>query len=211
MTLFLRLLLLLGFVTSATAAEPLRVMSFNVRYATAADGDNAWTKRTDLFFATIAAYAPDLIGFQEVVAVQHDALTARLTDYAFSGVARDDGQRKGEWSCIGYRKARFTAVAEGNFWLSETPEVIGSKSWDAALTRICSWVRLRETATGKEFSDQFEAARAADEWRQTQSAESTWTATGASRGRRQKTAPSRCSWRKTGAARCWCWRRRAES
>ena len=116
MTLFLRLLLLLGFVTSATAAEPLRVMSFNVRYATAADGDNAWTKRTDLFFATIAAYAPDLIGFQEVVAVQHDALTARLTDYAFSGVARDDGQRKGEWSCIGYRKARFTAVAEGNFW-----------------------------------------------------------------------------------------------
>lgn len=103
------------------------------------------------FFATIAAYAPDLIGFQEVVAVQHDALTARLTDYAFSGVARDDGQRKGEWSCIGYRKARFTAVAEGNFWLSETPEVIGSKSWDAALTRICSWVRLRETATGKEF------------------------------------------------------------
>ena len=151
MTLFLRLLLLLGFVTSATAAEPLRVMSFNVRYATAADGDNAWTKRTELFFATIAAYAPDLIGFQEVVAVQHDALTARLTDYAFSGVARDDGQRKGEWSCIGYRKARFTAVAEGNFWLSETPEVIGSKSWDAALTRICSWVRLRETATGKEF------------------------------------------------------------
>ena len=38
MTLFLRLLLLLGLVTSATAAEPWRVMSFNVRYATAADG-----------------------------------------------------------------------------------------------------------------------------------------------------------------------------
>ncbi|MSU47824.1 MAG: endonuclease/exonuclease/phosphatase family protein [Opitutus sp.] len=147
----LRLLLLLGLTTFASAAEPWRVMSFNVRYAAAKDGENGWPKRTELFFDTIAAFAPDLIGFQEVIAVQHDALTARMPDYGFSGVARDDGQRQGEWSCIAYRKARFTAVDAGNFWLSETPEVAGSKSWDAALTRICSWVRLRETGTGKEF------------------------------------------------------------
>lgn len=152
MTKFIvRLLLLLGCATCSAAAEPLRVMSFNVRNSDARDGENAWPKRTEFFFTTIAAFVPDLIGFQEVLAVQHDALTARMTDYAFSGVARDDGHRKGEWSCIGYRKARFTKVAEGNFWLSETPDLIGSKSWDAALTRICSWVRLRETDTGKEF------------------------------------------------------------
>ncbi|MSU24422.1 MAG: endonuclease/exonuclease/phosphatase family protein [Opitutus sp.] len=151
MTLILRLLLCFSPVVGATAAEPLRVMSFNVRNSDARDGENAWPKRTDLFFETITRFAPDLIGFQEVLAVQHDAITTRMSDYGFSGVARDDGQRKGEWSCIGYRKARFTAVAAGNFWLSETPDVIGSKSWDAALTRICSWVRLRETATGKEF------------------------------------------------------------
>jgi endonuclease/exonuclease/phosphatase family metal-dependent hydrolase len=134
-----------------SVAAPLRVMSFNVRYATAPDGENAWPHRTELFFATIGAFAPDLIGFQEVIAVQHDALTARMPDYGLSGVARDDGLRQGEWSCIAYRKARFTAIDEGNFWLSETPEVAGSKSWDAGLTRICSWVRLRETATGREF------------------------------------------------------------
>lgn len=147
----LLLLSTLGLVALATAAEPFRVMSFNVRNSNAQDGEDAWPKRTELFFGTIAAYAPDLIGFQEVLAVQHDALTTRLSDYGFVGVARDDGKRKGEWSCVAYRKARFTVVADGNFWLSETPEVIGSKSWDAALTRICSWVRLRETATGKEF------------------------------------------------------------
>jgi endonuclease/exonuclease/phosphatase family metal-dependent hydrolase len=138
-------------VFSATPAEPLRVMSFNVRNSNAADGANAWPQRTALFFDTITAFGPDLIGFQEVLAVQHDALTSRLPDYAFVGVARDDGKRKGEWSLIGYRKTRFTAVAHGDFWLSETPEVIGSKSWDAAITRICSWVRLRETETGREF------------------------------------------------------------
>ena len=142
---------LLAAATALTAAEPMRVMSFNVRLSAGKDGENAWPKRTELFFATIAAYGPDLIGFQEVLADQHDAITARLKDYAFAGVARDDGQRKGEWSNIGFRKARFTLIDSGTFWLSETPEIPGSKSWDAALTRICSWVRLRETATGKEF------------------------------------------------------------
>ncbi len=141
----------LALASLAGAAEPLRVMSFNVRNSNAKDGEDAWPKRTELFFGTIAAYAPDLIGFQEVLADQYDAIAARLPEFGFVGVARDDGKRKGEWSSIGYRKSRFTAVADGNFWLSETPEVIGSKSWDAALTRICSWVRLRETATGKEF------------------------------------------------------------
>lgn len=151
MTPVLRLLLMLVGATSALAAEPMRVMSFNVRLSAAKDGENAWPKRTELFFATIAAYGPDLIGFQEVLADQHDAITARLRDYAFAGVARDDGKRQGEWSNIGFRTARFTLIDSGTFWLSETPEIPGSKSWDAALTRICSWVRLRETATGKEF------------------------------------------------------------
>ena len=49
------------------------------------------------------------------------------------------------------RVAVARAVAQGDFWLSEQPDVPGSKSWDAALTRICSWVRLRETATGREL------------------------------------------------------------
>lgn len=154
MTLLIRSLLgclVLAATAALTAAEPLRVMSFNVRLSAGKDGDNAWPKRTELFFATISAYGPDLIGFQEVLADQHDAITARLTDYGFSGDARDDGKRKGEWSNIGYRKTRFTLVDSGTFWLSETPEIPGSKSWDAALTRICSWVRLRETATGQEF------------------------------------------------------------
>ena len=95
--------------------------------------------------------APDLVGFQEVLAVQYDAIAERLPGHAFAGVGRDDGLRRGEFSSVGFRRDRFTAVASGTFWLSETPEVPGSKSWDAALPRICPWVRLRETATGREL------------------------------------------------------------
>ena len=137
--------------TQDSASGILGVMSFNVRLSAADDGENAWPKRRDLFFQTVHNFGPDLVGFQEVLADQYDAMIARMPEYAFSGVARDDGRRKGEWSLIGYRKTRFTLVDHGDFWLSEQPTVPGSKSWDAALTRICSWVRLRATATGREF------------------------------------------------------------
>jgi endonuclease/exonuclease/phosphatase family metal-dependent hydrolase len=136
---------------ASAGALPLRVMSFNVRLSAGNDGEDAWPKRTELLFATIARYAPDLIGFQEVLADQHDAIVARMTGYGFSGVARNDGQRSGEWSNVGYRKDRFELLDSATFWLSEQPEVPGSKSWDTAITRICSWAKLREKSTGREF------------------------------------------------------------
>ena len=129
----------------------VKVMTFNVRNSNAQDGPNAWPQRIDLFFETITGFNADLIGFQEVLALQHDEIQKRLSGYAFSGVARDDGKRKGEWCLVGYRESRFALVAQGDFWLSETPTIAGSESWDAALTRICSWVRVRDQSTGREL------------------------------------------------------------
>lgn len=148
-------LLSVSSITGVSAAEnavgDLRIISYNVRYSAANDGEDAWPKRIEFFFDTITAFSPDLIGFQEVLADQHDAIIARLGTHAFSGVARNDGKRAGEWSLVGYRKDRFTLLDSGTFWLSEQPEVPGSKSWDTALTRICSWVRLRDRTTGRDF------------------------------------------------------------
>jgi len=66
-------------------------------------------------------------------------------------VGRDDGKNGGEFSPIFYRKDRFTVLDSGTFWLSETPEVIGSKSWDAAITRIANWVILLDLQSNQEF------------------------------------------------------------
>ncbi len=137
---------------AAASARDVRVMSYNVRLSAANDGDHAWPKRIELFFAPLTAFDPDLVGFQEVLADQHDLIVARLAaTHRFAGVARNDGARSGEWSLVGYRAARFDHLDGGTFWLSETPEVPGSKSWDAALTRICTWVRLRDRTTGRDF------------------------------------------------------------
>jgi len=132
-------------------AATLRVMSFNIRNSAAHDGANAWSYRKALVITTIRDFVPDLFAAQEVLADQFDALCDALADYTPVGVARDDGARKGEWALILFRKSRFDQVDRGNFWLSEHPDEVGSKSWDAALTRICSWVRLRDKVTQKEL------------------------------------------------------------
>jgi len=92
----------------------------------------------------------DLIGFQEVLADQHDELELALTGYSFAGVARDDGHRSGEWSLIAYRHDRFQRIHGGNFWLSQNPDH-PARGWDAAHVRICSWIKLYDTYARRLF------------------------------------------------------------
>lgn len=134
---------------SSVAAPPVRVMSFNIRYGTAKDGENHWDKRQDFVIETIRAYNPDLVGGQEVLDFQADFLQQRLSDYTLVGGGRDDGKRKGEYSPILFRKDRFEPLAHGQWWLSPTPEVVGSKGWDAALPRIVTWARLKDRRSGQ--------------------------------------------------------------
>jgi endonuclease/exonuclease/phosphatase family metal-dependent hydrolase len=135
----------------AEPPAPLRVMTFNIRNSNAKDGADHWGHRKELFAKTVRDFDPDLLGTQEVLADQFDALAVMFPGHAAVGVARDDGKREGEWSAIYYRKSRFEQLDAGNFWLSESPDEVGSRSWDAACTRICTWARLRDRVSGKEF------------------------------------------------------------
>ncbi len=134
---------------AAEKAAPLRVMSFNIRYGTAPDGENAWEHRRDLLLETIVTFDPDLLGTQECLQLQAEFLQARLPGRSFVGVGRDDGRQAGEMCAIFYRSDRFEQLDAGHFWLSETPDEVASKSWDAALTRIVSWVRLRDKVSAQ--------------------------------------------------------------
>jgi endonuclease/exonuclease/phosphatase family metal-dependent hydrolase len=122
----------------------VRVMSYNIRYANASDGENVWEKRRDFLAETIRAFDPDLLGTQETLARQRDDLAARLDGYAIFAAGRDDGREAGEMMALFYRKARFEKLDGGHFWLSETPDRAGSKSWDSSLPRMVTWVKLRD-------------------------------------------------------------------
>jgi endonuclease/exonuclease/phosphatase family metal-dependent hydrolase len=136
--------------TTARAADPgVSVMTFNIRYGTANDGENRWERRLDMVLGVIAERDADVVGLQEALAFQIDAITAAHPGYGVIGVGRDDGRTGGEHAAILYRTERFAVDASGTFWLSDTPEVVASKSWGNGITRVCTWARLIDRDTGR--------------------------------------------------------------
>ena len=121
-------------------------MTFNVRYDNPDDGPSAWPVRKERV-ARVMQQA-DIIGVQEALKHQVADLETLLPNYAWVGVGRDDGVDQGEFAPIFYRADRFEVDSSGTFWLSETPDVAGSKSWDAAITRIVTWALLRSSISG---------------------------------------------------------------
>jgi endonuclease/exonuclease/phosphatase family metal-dependent hydrolase len=124
------------------AAGALKVMTFNIRYGTARDGDDHWDKRKDFLVDVIRTDAPDVIGVQEALHDQLAYMLKALPQYALVGVGRDDGIRKGEYSGILYRTTNLSLSRSDTFWFSDTPERVASTSWGNTITRICTWAQF---------------------------------------------------------------------
>jgi endonuclease/exonuclease/phosphatase family metal-dependent hydrolase len=127
----------------------VRVLSFNVRYGTAPDEANAWPHRAPLVQEVIRGANGDFVGLQEALRFQIDAIRTALPGYGEVGVGREDGREEGEYSAILYRSDRWAVTTSGTFWLSDTPQVAGSKGWGNEITRIVTWARFVEAKTGK--------------------------------------------------------------
>jgi endonuclease/exonuclease/phosphatase family metal-dependent hydrolase len=135
------------------AEEPqtLRIMTFNIRYDNPGDGENGWANRKDKVASMVRLYEADAIGMQEALRNQIDDLAMRLPEYDWFGVGRQDGKDSGEFGPIFYRRSRLELLEKQTFWLSPTPDKIGSRGWDAALPRIVTWGQFKDRSTGHEF------------------------------------------------------------
>ncbi|MHC4989970.1 MAG: endonuclease/exonuclease/phosphatase family protein, partial [Planctomycetota bacterium] len=71
--------------TPTPATIDLRVMTFNIRYGTADDGDNRWSNRRELVPAVIEAHEPDVVGLQEALHFQLQELLAALPQFGSVG------------------------------------------------------------------------------------------------------------------------------
>ncbi len=129
----------------------LKVLTLNIRYDNAADTPNDWPSRKDFVLSFIEGEEPDIFGLQEALWHQYYFLDSALTGYKSISAGRDDGRRKGEMTPVFYSKDRFRVINTGTFWLSETPEVPGSKGWGAVLPRIVTWVELHDNSSEGSF------------------------------------------------------------
>jgi endonuclease/exonuclease/phosphatase family metal-dependent hydrolase len=126
-------------------------MSFNIRFGTANDGDDSWPNRKELVYSTIQKFDPHVLGLQEALAFQIDAIQEAVPGYELVGVGRDDGKKAGEFSCLLVKTDRCEVEDSGTFWYSDTPEKPGSKHWGNQITRVCSWALLEDKLTNAKF------------------------------------------------------------
>ncbi len=105
----------------------IKVMSFNLRYDNEWDGENRFTKRLPRVIELIKNESPDIIGFQEVTEPMRKTLYGALDGYLFCGCGRDRDYHNGEAMLIAYRYDVIELIKCENVWLSETPNVPGSK------------------------------------------------------------------------------------
>jgi endonuclease/exonuclease/phosphatase family metal-dependent hydrolase len=143
------LLLVLLCLASSLRAEPVKVMTFNIRYGTANDGVNHWKFRREGVLRVLREEAPAICGVQEALKFQLDEILAALPGYVRLGVGRDDGRDAGEFSPILVATSRFEVVSQQTFWLSDTPDTPGTRTWGNTIPRICTLARLKQRADGR--------------------------------------------------------------
>ena len=130
--------------------EPLPVMSFNVRYGTAKDGDHVWENRKDAACAMILDQRPAVFGVQEALDFQLTYFQEHCPGYKYVGVGREDGVSDGEHMAVFYDTERIELLEWGTYWLSETP-FQPSLGWDAACRRTATWTLLKDKVAGRGY------------------------------------------------------------
>lgn len=128
----------------------LKVMSYNIRYGTADDGEHVWPNRCEAAAAMINDQLPAAFGVQEALDFQLEYLQQNCPSYSYVGVGREDGEHDGEHMAVFYNTDIVELEDWGTYWLSETPDV-PSFGWDAACKRTATWTLLKEIGSGKHF------------------------------------------------------------
>ncbi|NLF39687.1 endonuclease/exonuclease/phosphatase family protein [bacterium] len=128
----------------------MRVLTCNIRCFGANDGENSWAYRKELCADVIRSRSADIICFQEMWRQQFADLARSLPGYQSYGMV-DEPTGRNPQNCIFYRPEACALISSGGYWLSETPHVTGSASWQSACVRLANWVRLEDRSSGTEF------------------------------------------------------------
>jgi endonuclease/exonuclease/phosphatase family metal-dependent hydrolase len=123
------------------------IMTYNIRVDVTRDSAETWALRREDVIGVIDFYDADILCVQEALHNQMMDI-ARLSQYAYTGCGRDDGDTDGEYAGIFYRSNRYTLNESGKFWLSPTPEK-PSFGWGSRHRRMASWAKLTDKLSGK--------------------------------------------------------------
>ena len=127
----------------------LNIMTYNIRYAADQPEMFSWKNRRDGIMQRFDGI--DIAGLQEVLTVQVEDLKSNLSGYNLIYRSRETEASVGEGVPILFKEDKFSLLYSGTFWLSDTPELPGSNTWEAACNRIVTWGRFIDKESNIEF------------------------------------------------------------
>jgi endonuclease/exonuclease/phosphatase family metal-dependent hydrolase len=129
-----------------------KILSCNVRVDLAQDNEagDGWQHRKELCADVIRAQKADLVGLQETELGHLQDLKQRMPEFDSFALA-NPAPGFAPLNAVLFLRSRYELISAGGFWLSETPHVAGSKSWDSMFPRFANWVHLKDRRLGKEF------------------------------------------------------------
>ena len=114
----------------------MRVMSFNLRSDFILDFKNRWDKRKHIVYEVIDKYDCDIIGVQEVTNKMFDDIIDNFKSYTIVGSARSKKYFSERNNLFVKNKNKI--IKHNTFWLSKSPDKVGSQLWYSLYPRICT-------------------------------------------------------------------------
>ncbi|MCU0644651.1 MAG: endonuclease/exonuclease/phosphatase family protein [bacterium] len=149
------------FFACSRSCEDIKIMTFNIRYGTADDGEDSWNFRKDFLIETLKKFPPDILGTQESLDFQIEEIKDAFPQWQAIGVGRYHGielpdrpheSMSGESCRVLFDSTKFSLIEEGTFWHSDTPDVPGSMTWGNTLPRVTTWGILQTKNTRQKFA-----------------------------------------------------------
>lgn len=120
----------------------LCLISCNIRFDNAHDGANAWPFRRANLSSLLLSHTPHLIGTQEGRYGQLKDFESFLKDFEIIDHHRSWIKER-MYPSFFVKKNHFEIIKSGDLWLSETPEVAGSISFESTFPRLMTWAILQ--------------------------------------------------------------------
>lgn len=127
----------------------IKIMTYNMLHIDD-NPENNWQKRRELIRNIIDRESPDIIGTQECLYIQIQDLLQFLPDYDWIGLGRQGGS-KDDFMAIFYKKDQFSIIEYDHFWLSNTPNIIGSMTYGNEIPRMVTWAKFLDKRNGQVF------------------------------------------------------------
>ena len=128
----------------------LRLVTSNIRFENPADKEHDWSNRRELLVETLLNFKADGIGTQAGREPQLRNLEDLLPDFEMIDKHRSWIDER-MYPSIYINTKSIDVIQSGDIWLSETPHIDGSSSFNSTFPRLCTWAILKLLATDQTF------------------------------------------------------------